>query len=134
MLNLSYFYLSVRKFYSDLFDKLANTKNSFQVVTGNPGIGKTFFGFYVLKKFINLRRPVLYEPNHFGRDDVSKPYFIYKIMPNDHGVSIKKYGRNNFFKNLKKANIEHSNFIHIVDGHEPLWFDTVPIILITSNR
>ena len=56
-------------------------------------------------------------------------------MPNDGdpGVTIKKYDRTDFFKNVKKANI-NSNFIHIVDGHEPLRFGNVPIILITSNR
>lgn len=111
------------------------TKNSIQVVTGNPGIGKTFFGFYVLRRFIQQRRAVLYEPNQPGRIEVTKPYYIYKIMPNDGdpGVTIKKYDRTDFFKNVKKANI-NSNFIHIVDGHEPLRFGNVPIILITSNR
>ena len=105
-------------------------------MTGNPGIGKTFFGFYVLRKFIDQRSAVLYEPNQPGRTDVQKEYYIYKIVPNDadQGVSIKKYDRTDFFKNVKKANIDSNNFIHIVDGHEPLLFDNVPIILITSNR
>ena len=105
-------------------------------MTGNPGIGKTFFGFYVLRKFIHQRRAVLYEPNQPGRTDVSKEYNIYQIVPNDadQGVSIKKYNRKMFFDNLEKTNIEKSNFIHVVDGHEPLLFDNVPFILITSNR
>lgn len=112
------------------------SKTRFQVVTGNPGTGKTFFGFYVLRKFISQQRPVLYEPNLPGRKDVQKTFVIYKIMPNNagQGVSIKKYDRNDLFKNLKQANIDESNFVHIVDGHEPIRFGTVPLILITSNR
>ena len=112
------------------------TKNSFQIVTGNPGIGKTFFGFYLLRKFIHQRRAVLYEPNQPGRNEVTKEYNIYQIVPNaaDQSVSIKKYNRKIFFDNLGNTNIEESNFIHVVDGHEPLRFGNVPIILITSNR
>ena len=105
-------------------------------MTGNPGIGKTFFGFYILMKFISKKKSVLYEPNEPGRIEVPKEYYIYKIVPNDadQGVSIKKYDRNDLFKNLKQANIDESNFVHIVDGHEPKRFGEVPIILITSNR
>ena len=105
-------------------------------MTGNPGIGKTFFGFYILRKFIQQRRSVIYEPNQPGRIEVAKEYSIYQIVPNDadQGVSIKKYNRKMFFDNLENTNIENSNFIHIVDGHEPQRFGNVPIILITSNR
>ena len=114
-------------------------------MTANPGTGKTFFGLYLLRKFIGEQRSVLYEPNESGSSsDRKKRFYIYKIMPNDadsdsdsdsgQGLSIKKYKRENFFDNLKRANVENSNFIHIVDGHEPMRFGTVPIILVTSNR
>lgn len=57
-------------------------------------------------------------------------------MPNKpgQGVSIKKYDRNELFNNINQANIEESNFVHIVDGHEPILFPTVPVIIITPNR
>ena len=112
-------------------------------MTANTGTGTTFFGLYLLRKFIGEQRSVLYEPNETGSSsDRKKQFYIYKIMPNDsdsdsdsdQGVSIKKYNREYFYKKFEKANIKESNFIYIVDNHDPMWLTNVPIILVTSNR
>ena len=109
-------------------------------MTANTGTGTTFFGLYLLRKFIGEKKSVLYEPYQLGSNHWAKQFFIYKITPNDsdsdsdQGVSIKKYNREYFYKNLAKAHINDSNFVYIVDNHDPMWLTNVSIILVTSNR
>ena len=66
----------IRKSYCTLYNTINGKKDDSKkrpfIVLGNPGIGKSFFGFYLIWKFIQDKQPFLYKPqtsifkdNHF---------------------------------------------------------------------
>ena len=62
--------LYVRDFYPDLLAKVRKMERC--VLTGNPGIGKSFFQFYYLARILNTDKFGPLPPNHLGSTDPPK--------------------------------------------------------------
>ena len=90
--------------------------NRDKIILGNPGIGKTFFGYYLLLYFISQHKTVLYE----DKDDTA-----YKFSTE--GVYEGKIDQ--FWGELS-----NENNIYIVDGKKPLENVNAKAILVTSPK
>lgn len=52
----------IRESYARLYDNLAKTVAEDFFITGTPGIGKSFFAFYLMYKLIKEGKSFIYEP------------------------------------------------------------------------
>lgn len=91
------------------------------MIIGNPGIGKSLFGLYLIQHFLHEKKPFIFEPYTPGSGSKIRLYF------NGQYVS----GTNNF----NKDELSKKNFYNIIDGHEPsLENHPTNVILICSPR
>ncbi|KJE97939.1 hypothetical protein CAOG_008005 [Capsaspora owczarzaki ATCC 30864] len=94
--------LMVRDCYSGLFDEITAPKFATQlrwVVTGNPGIGKTFFSGYFIYRLLqqNPQLTIVYEP---AQQDTKNRYLL---QPDGTVLSGVYSPADNFLKDLERA-------------------------------
>jgi hypothetical protein len=115
----------VRDCYEDLYEKIIKIDEDGLTVMGNPGIGKTMFGYYFIYRFIQKGFSIAYEP-------FVDTVWIY------HGDSTKQYASSQvecLTNNGLVKYAEHSRcFVHIVDGHHPYGALPFKTVLICSPR
>lgn len=107
----------IRNCYSQIFELLFNKKNdqTNAILCGNPGTGKTFFGYYAIYRLMSEDRSFFYEP--IGNNDVwmycSTSMMVILKKNIDSQLECIKTTRMIHYKNLS------DQFVHIIDGHEP---------------
>lgn len=86
--------LFIRKCYDDLLDPIFDEKTRNLRITGNPGVGKTFFGYYLLYQLALLDKTTIYDNHnklHIILFDQKKGYYLDRII---HSFEISKYLNN----------------------------------------
>ena len=53
--------LYVRHFYNELFELIKGNGTKYHLLLGNPGIGKSAFGIYLICRFFDEKREILYQ-------------------------------------------------------------------------
>ena len=98
------------------------------IIIGNPGIGKTYYGLFLMKLLIDTNQTFVYEPDS---DSVIYLYHgeQWKTKTNYESGKIEIIER----KHIGKFSQDSSVF-HIIDGHEPQLKSPFRQILICSPR
>ena len=109
--------LFIRKCYRDLFEVAFSNNTRRLIITGNPGIGKTFFSYYMLYKLMRKNATVIY-------DKVNK----FPILFNDQTAVV---GENlfSFYEHLNKRDVWY-----IVDGKEPQDVEAKTILVCSPKK
>ncbi|RIA84995.1 hypothetical protein C1645_831457 [Glomus cerebriforme] len=108
--------LFIRKIYRHLSKIIERTGTRHFIIIGNPGIGKTFFGYYLLYKLAQQNKTVIYH----------KHDMLPILFSNNTSYSGKKIYE---FKNI----LANDDVWYIVDGSKPMNF-TAKTILISSPQ
>ncbi|CAB4441894.1 unnamed protein product [Rhizophagus irregularis] len=110
--------LFIRKCYLDLKDVVFDDKITKLRITGNPGIGKTYFGYYLLYLLAGLDVTVVYD-----NQKESNPIVF-------------ESGKNAFISNSEiiKPYLQNSKVWYIVDGKEPKSVDAKTILICSPKR
>jgi hypothetical protein len=89
---------------------------------GNPGIGKTFFGFYLMKQLIDKKKRFFYEPN----EPIGGSYRVIFFDPDAHDNYVE----------FKRSDLERSPLhdIYIVDGHSPTDMHSKTVLLVSPRK
>ncbi|PKK72608.1 hypothetical protein RhiirC2_776997 [Rhizophagus irregularis] len=112
--------LFIRKCYKDLYKMISKNNHVRRWrITGNPGIGKTFFGFYLLYFLAKQRKTVVYHklkkpPMLFSENGV----FSY---PEDNIHALKRY-------------LANEEVWYIVDGREPMEYVAKTILICSPQK
>lgn len=124
----------IRESYSQLFELLFNNKldTTNAILCGNPGTGKTFFGYYAMYRLMREDRSFFYEPT---ADSVVWMYC---------GTNTRTKLKDNYIQVgqlecIKRTHMIHykkltDHFVHIIDGHEPSLIVPFRVVLICSPR
>ncbi|XP_004342606.1 hypothetical protein CAOG_08005 [Capsaspora owczarzaki ATCC 30864] len=121
--------LMVRDCYSGLFDEITAPKFATQlrwVVTGNPGIGKTFFSGYFIYRLLqqNPQLTIVYEP---AQQDTKNRYLL---QPDGTVLSGVYSPADNFVDECFRTRRDDVWFI--ADGHTPTFYGNARTLLVTS--
>ncbi|RGB27176.1 hypothetical protein C1646_769459 [Rhizophagus diaphanus] len=110
--------LFIRKCYLDLEDVVFDNKITKLRITGNPGIGKTYFGYYLLY-LLALRDVTVVYDNHKESNPI-----------------VFESGKNAFISNSEmiKLYLQKSKVWYIVDGKEPKSVDAKTILICSPKR
>ncbi|RIA91158.1 hypothetical protein C1645_822471 [Glomus cerebriforme] len=112
--------LFIRECYKDLYKMISENNNVRRWrITGNPGIGKTFFGFYLLHFLAKQNKTVIYHklkksPMLFSENGV----FSY---PEDNIHALKSY-------------LANEEVWYIVDGREPMEYVAKTILVCSPQK
>ena len=99
----------VRKCYNDLLNIVSNDKIRNLRLTGNPGIGKTFFGYYLIYYLVKCGKTVIYDVH------TMKTFVIL------FGQTIEEVSYLHITKDARriKTNLSNPDAWYIVDGKPP---------------
>ncbi|RGB23711.1 hypothetical protein C1646_527493 [Rhizophagus diaphanus] len=99
--------LFIRSCYRHLLDIVLDNNSSVRnlIITGNPGIGKTYFGYYLLYNLIQRNQTVMYDSHSTGHVIVfdQEAFYLYEVLNADQ----------------IRAFLSNANNWYIVDGKEP---------------
>ncbi|KJE97938.1 hypothetical protein CAOG_08004 [Capsaspora owczarzaki ATCC 30864] len=116
--------LMVRSCYYGLFDAITNpsanpAQKNGRIVTGNPGIGKTFFSAYFVYRLFQQHRPltVVYEP-------AVKPTTDRYLLQTDGNVLL---GTFDSFRDILQN--RRPNVWYLVDGHAPGFYNAYTLLV-----
>ncbi|CAB4443977.1 unnamed protein product [Rhizophagus irregularis] len=119
--------LFVRKCYNDLLgiiiDNIKNGKRDYRL-TGNPGIGKTFFGYYLIYDLVKKGKTVIYDVHTMERFVILLGQTVEEVKYLDRShdsVEIRIY--------LSKPEVWY-----IVDGNPPDDSEAITILICSLNR
>ncbi len=118
MLNSNGIY--IRNCYESLYEEI-NQYGSDSVVIGNPGIGKTFFGYFMIYKFLKDKISFLFEPN--TKDCLC--YYFNGTTQEILASSISDFSR--------MKDINNRKIFYLVDGHAAP-YNAFKTVLICSPR
>ncbi|CAJ0749786.1 16908_t:CDS:2, partial [Entrophospora sp. SA101] len=119
----------IRKCYNKIYEKIQNeiqdgNKNenaSLFFITGNPGIGKSYFGLHLLYQFAKLKKEIIYQHfNYPGRVF----YFSSKEHKVFEGKTLDEFSR--------VLNLEST--LHMVDDMIPSNYPAVKIVLTSPQK
>jgi len=115
----------LREVYLSLYQKVI-ASTSHNVIIGNPGIGKTFFGYYLMHLLMNNNQSFVYEPLEC---EPFKLFFYDSSINTDKTkpVQIQVLPLGNFQLSALQC-------LYIVDGHKPNICHQNRIVLICSPR
>jgi len=110
-------YLFICKSYSDLAEIIFNNKMKNICITGNPGIGKSFFGHYLFHRLAQEGKTIVYDevnsnPVLFCEELVSCGQDLFEF---------RKY-------------LNDSNTWYIVDGHHPTKYNARTILVCSPQK
>jgi hypothetical protein len=119
-------WVMIRRCYGQILEKIRSQTDLVSwVVSGNPGIGKSYFTLFLMQHLIEKKVPFVFEPP-ITKNETSRDAVLFTCDSN--GTPQFAYGKADNLLNDK--NIKY----YICDGHEPLLFVMAPTILIVSPR
>ncbi|CAB4443841.1 unnamed protein product [Rhizophagus irregularis] len=119
--------LFVRKCYNDLLgiiiDNIKNGKRDYRL-TGNPGIGKTFFGYYLIYDLVKKGKTVIYDVHTMER---------FVILLGQTVEEVKYLDRSNDSVEIR-IYLSKPEVWYIVDGKPPDDSEAITILICSLNR
>ncbi|CAG8682334.1 2108_t:CDS:2 [Funneliformis caledonium] len=109
--------LFIRQYYRDLFKVVFSNNTRRLIITRNPGIGKTFFGYYILYELMRKNATVIY-------DKVNKFPILFSNRTAVVGETLFS-----FYDLLNKQDVWY-----IVDGKEPHDVDAKTILVCSPKK
>ncbi|CAG8500816.1 7102_t:CDS:2, partial [Paraglomus occultum] len=101
--------LLIRSCYRHLLDLVLDNNSSIRnlIITGNPGIGKTYFGYYLLYNLIQRNRTVIYDSHSTDYVivfDQERAFYLYEVVDPDQIRAYLKNANNWYIVDSKKPN------------------------------
>lgn len=122
----------IRYDYLELFEQIFNEQTEatpHAILCGNPGTGKTYFGFYAMHRLMREERSFVYEPTKVG------PVWVY--LGKKTQTTLNQHIPGTFecvTHHRSLVRYKGLNFVHIVDGHAPSEIIRFRVVLICSPR
>lgn len=115
----------IRDCYEPIYQRILNNPPSCDfILKGSPGIGHTYFGYYVIRRLMESKISFLYEPYETNGG------YAWLYKPNSDGVGFTVV--KTLIQNLSdKIDCLGKNAFHIIDDHKPQ-FSPFRRVLITS--